>query len=686
MPVRPTPLTLISAPRSGSRSAATCHYRCGDACSSPEPNTSDNVHFSDLVERSLTRRALLRGAVLGAGTLVVGHHADIPAAAAAEPTAGHPVGGPGGISVARGGWTPVPPNVRDEVTVAPGFRSQIVMSWGDAVLPAAPAFDVLRQTPESAALQFGYNCDYVAVLPLERDRVLLVCNHEYTNEELMYPAGVYDADTISRIAIQSHGMSVVELTRRRDGSFVPVPPSRSRFNRRITGSTEFFVDGPAAGDPRLRTAADPTGTRVLGTLQNCAGGTTPWGTILSGEENFNAYFDARDGATLDPRYTESYARYGVEVEEFRAWRNVDPRFDLEIEPHEPFRFGWIVEIDPYDPRSTPRKHTMLGRFKHEGANIAICNEGHAVAYMGDDQRGEYLYKFVSRDKIDTRPTRRARQRNMRLLSAGTLYAARLTGDGTQDGEYDGSGEWIPLASDTTSFVEGMTVADVLIDTRIAADRVGATKMDRPEDVEPHPTSGRVYAALTNNSSRGTAAYPVDEANPLGRSNVRSELGAPLTETSGNRNGYVVELEESGTDHGSTTFSWRLLLVCGDPEAPETYFAGYPKDHVSPISCPDNLAFDSVGNLWVATDGNALGSNDGLFRVPLAGPQRGQVHQFATVPVGAEPCGPFISHDDRAVWLAVQHPGETDGSTFESPSSTWPHTHAFPRPSVVVITS
>jgi len=325
---------------------------------------------------------------------------------------------------------------------------------------------------------------------------------------------------------------------------------------------------------------------------------------------------------------------------------------------------------------------MLGRLKHEGANIAVDRSGRVAAYMGDDERGDYLYKFVSRDTMDPRKTRKARRHNMTLLDHGTLYVARLNGDGSADGTYDGTGRWIKLASDTESFVPGMTVAEVLIDTRLAADKVGPTRMDRPEDVEPNPVNGKIYAALTNNSQRGST-FPVDEANPLAASLVREALGAPLTEDTGNRNGYVLELTEEDDRPTARDFRWKLFLVCGDPEAPETYFAGFPKDRVSPISCPDNVAFDTEGNLWVATDGNALGSNDGLFRVPVRGPRRGHVQQFLTVPVGAETCGPLITQDGRSVFVSVQHPGEVDGATFENPASTWPHTHEFPRPSVVV---
>src|SRR3712207_3596304 len=233
---------------------------------------------------------------------------------------------------------------------------------------------------------------------------------------------------------------------------------------------------------------------------------------------------------------------------------------------------------------------MLGRFKHEGANIAVDKSGRVAAYMGDDERGDYLYKFVSRDKMDRRQTRKARRHNMSLLDHGTLYVARLRGDGSSDGTFDGTGRWVKLTSDTESFVPGMSVAEVLIDTRLAADKVGPTKMDRPEDVQTNRVNGKIYAALTNNSNRGVE-YPTDEANPVGRSMTRETLDGPLVESTGNRNGYVLEITEDGDRHVARNFRWTLLLVCGDPEAPETYFSGFPKERVSPISSPDNIVFD-----------------------------------------------------------------------------------------------
>jgi secreted PhoX family phosphatase len=581
-------------------------------------------------------------------------------------------------------FTPVPPNRRDIVSVPRGYQADVLIRWGDRVLADAPEFNPYTQSAKAQSGQFGYNCDYVGVLPIDGndDHCTLVANHEYTNPELMFPEDRYTSAQKVRIEMAAHGMSVVEIKRgSHPGSWRRVAVSRAERNRRITANTPFRLTGPAAGHALLKTTADPTGRNPLGTLNNCAGGMTPWGTVLSGEENFNQYFEA--SGSVDPAYAESYERYGIlaKPEDPRGWLEVDRRFDLTKEPHEPFRFGWVVEIDPSNPKSTPRKRTMLGRFKHEGANIAISKDGHAVAYMGDDERGDYIYKFVSRLRYWGGKGARAKAHNMALLDDGTLYVARFTGDGTADGQFDGTGEWLKLCTAKRSFVPGMSVAEVLIHTRLAADKLAPTRMDRPEDIEPNPVNGRIYCALTNNSKRGhDPKMPVDEANPLDTSMVRSELGAPLTSTSGNRNGYVLEITETGTDHAATTFRWLLFLVCGDPNAAETYFGGYPKDRVSPISCPDNVAFDPAGHLWVATDGNQLGSNDGLFAVPTAGANRGQVLQFLTVPLGAECCGPLITEDGNTVFVAVQHPGE-DG-TFEDPQSTWPHDNRYPRPSVV----
>jgi secreted PhoX family phosphatase len=273
------------------------------------------------------------------------------------------------------------------------------------------------------------------------------------------------------------------------------------------------------------------------------------------------------------------------------------------------------------------------------------------------------------------------------LDSGTLYVARFTGDSSKeelaaftttgmlpaDGAFDGTGQWLPLTSDTASYVPGFSVEEVLIHTRLAADAAGRTqsdgtgptKMDRPEDIKADPVTGRVYCSLTNNTRR-TAAQ-VDEANPR----------------PANKDGHVLELVERHNDAAATSFGWRLFLVAGDPTAKNTYFAGYDKSRVSPISCPDNLAFDPIGNLWIATDGNALDGNDGFFAVPTQGPERGHVKQFLTVPVGAETCGPIITADCRTAIVAVQHPGEVDGATVDSPVSTFPYGD-HPRPTVICV--
>jgi secreted PhoX family phosphatase len=662
--------------RHGSRSHLTCQYRCGNACDQPIPNQTEHPTFSEVAERALARRSVLKlGATAGALT-ATGLASGMPLAAAAV----------AGRSVGTWQFAPVPPNNHDRVTVPSGFRADVLISWGDRVVKGAPAFDVDHQTPESAAQQFGYNNDFVGVLPhpTKAQGGLLVTNHEYTDEQLMFPTGAYDSATIKQIAMASHGMSVVEIRRGpKAGSWERISPRRTTLNRRLHVGSDFRLVGPAAGHELLRTTADETGRAVKGTFNNCAGGLTPWGTVLSGEENFNGYFDHRPAAEeIDPDLAASYDRYGISGTG-RGWNEVDPRFDLSEEPHEPFRHGWIVELDPYDSTSTPRKHTMLGRLKHEGANCAIADNGKVVVYMGDDERFDYIYRFVTAGTFDDAGTRKARRHNLRLLLTGTLYVARFKGDADEDDRYDGSGVWIPLTSDTESYVEGMSVAEVLINTRLAADTVSPTKMDRPEDIEVNPVNGRVYCALTNNSNR-TTEEQTDEANPLFSSQTRPALGAPLVTQAGNRNGYVLEMTPGNDDHTGRDFTWTLMLVCGDPSAPETYFAGFPADQVSPISCPDNVAFDAVGNLWIATDGNVLGSNDGLFRVPTAGRERGKVQQFLTVPFGAEACGPFITADQRSVFIAPQHPGETAGATFENQSSDWPHREGFPRPSVVVV--
>ncbi|WP_435608756.1 PhoX family protein [Streptomyces sp. C10-9-1] len=670
---------LTKAPHAGGRSALTCRYRCGDACFHEVPNTSDNEYVGDVIAGALSRRSMMRAAAVVTVTAAAGATALVPGAPSAEAhgAGGHPGHGHGRPSDGARGlrFRPVAPNRDDKVTVPEGYAQHVVIRWGEPILRGAPSFDPDRQSARAQAGQFGYNNDFLSLLPLrgERGRQLLVANHEYTDEFLMFKG--YDPENPTReqveIAWAAHGLSVVAVQEEhRSGRLTPV--TRHPLNRRLTATSRFELTGPAAGSALLRTSADPAGRTVLGTLNNCAGGTTPWGTTLHGEENFNQYFANGSGPT-DKRYG-----IGSGATE-RKWERFDDRFDAAKEPNESHRFGWVVELDPHDPDFTPAKRTALGRFKHEAAQPRLTSDGRPVVYMGDDERFDYLYKFVSSKRMKKGGSRTAREHNRTLLDHGTLYVAKLTGDspaaevdGTgklpNDGEFDGSGVWIPLATGEVSHVPGMSAEEVYVFTRLAGDKVGATKMDRPEDVEPSPRSGRVYVALTNNSNRGKSGYPgADEANPRNL----------------NKHGHVLELAEHWDDPSSDGFAWRLFLVAGDPKDPATYFAGFPKDRVSPISCPDNVAFDPHGNLWISTDGNALGTHDGLYGVATQGSRRGELKQFLTVPTGAETCGPVIQ--DRRVLVAVQHPGEVDGATVEKPASTWPDGPGrIVRPSVVAV--
>ncbi|MCZ8380256.1 PhoX family phosphatase [Mycobacterium sp. CPCC 205372] len=676
------PLNLfVSHDGRSSRQHITCRYKCGDACSKPAPNTSDNEYFGDIV-KAVSRRSMIRAT--GVTVLAVGAGSVLAAcgtedAPQGSPTTSAPPETPPGMK-----FSAVAPNSEDAVVVPEGYQQGVVISWGDPVLPGAPKFDVTKQTAAAQRGQFGFNNDFAALLPVDGTpgHFLLVTNFEYVTPQFMFPGYKADAPTREQfdIEIAAIGMGVVEVERAPGGGLRPV---MGRYNRRITADTPFTLTGPAAGTDFVKTAADPTGRTVLGTFANCAGGVTPWGTVLSGEENFHSYFGAAEGSPKpSPVDADRQDRYGVALEPSELlWETFDPRFDVARTPNEVNRFGYVVELNPWDPASTPVKHSAMGRLKHEGANIYVTGDGSVVAYTGDDERFDYMYKFVSSRKIQPGREPAAMANNMAILDEGTLYVAKLTSDipaGEIDGSgklpakgsFSGTGTWLPLLrsgpnGQAESLVPGITAQEAAVFTRMAADKAGATKMDRPEDFEADPKTGKVYVALTNNDERGAPGEaPVDAANP------RND----------NKSGQVLEITDN---HTGTDFTWDLLLVCGDPAAADTYFAGFDKTKVSPISCPDNLAFDSHGNLWISTDGNALDSNDGLFAVALDGPNRGETKQFLTVPLGAETCGPVITDD--LVTVSVQHPGEFDDNSIDNPKSRWPEGgNGTARPSVVAV--
>jgi secreted PhoX family phosphatase len=542
----------------------------------------------------------------------------------------------------------------------------------------------MAQSAASQDVQVGYNCDFTGFLPLpvgstNADNGLLVINNEYTNPEIMFP-GYYKANPdyvegsedipeflvntskeVVDTELAAHGLTVVEI--KRDDSGVWAIVQDSTYNRRLTATTPTILVGPAAGAELLKTTDDPDGVNVLGTLNNCSGGITPWGTVISGEENFNQYFANLDGVPADNPVAAIHARYGLaEGPSERLWEDFYDRFDLAKEPNEPLRYGWAIEFDPYDPTSQPKKRTALGRNKHEGHTSAVAKGGQIAIYSGDDERFDYAYKFVTAGSYN--PDDRAA--NADLLDEGTLYVAQFNDDG--------SGVWIPITYGEGPLTEenGFTSqADVLINTRGAADLLGATKMDRPEDFETNPVNGKVYLVLTNNTQRGTEGKDgVDESNP------RAE----------NAFGHIIEITEDGDDHAATAFAWDIFMLCGDPADEDTYFAGFPKDKVSAIACPDNITFDLQGNLWISTDGQpgTLEVNDGLFATPVDGADRGFLKQFFASVTAAEVSGPSFNPDNTALFMAIQHPGE--GGTFEEQISNWPDGgSAPPRPTVVVVT-
>ncbi|MBX5051353.1 PhoX family phosphatase [Rhizobium lentis] len=631
-------------------------------------NTSANPTMGEIIGKRFSRRNFLQGSL--AVSAIAATVSPIALMSADEARAE----GKGSAF----NFSEVEAGVDDKHHVAEGYNADILLRWGDAVLPGAPAFDPTKQTADAQSKQFGYNNDYVGFIPLEgsAEHGLLVVNHEYTNPHLMFPGLVQVVDgkikqgALSKeqvdVEMAAHGGTIVEI-RKTDGKWQVV--ADGKYNRRITANTPMDISGPAAGNDRLKTSADATGTRAIGTINNCAGGVTPWGTYIMAEENFHGYFSGN----LPEGHKEAanYKRYGV-PEGAYEWANFYDRFDLSKEPNEPNRFGWIVEVDVVDPTSTPKKRTALGRTKHEGAESIVAKNGKVVFYLGDDERFDYVYKFVTDGTFN--PNDRAA--NMNLLDSGTLHVAKFNEDGTM--------QWLPLifGQGPLTAENGFTSqADVLIECRRAGDVLGATKMDRPEDVQPNGVNGKVYVMLTNNTRR--KADQVNAANP------RAE----------NAFGHIIEISENDGDFTAASGKWEVLLKCGDPSvaavgatfSTETTKNGW-------FGMPDNCAVDSAGRLWVSTDGNsnkATGRTDGLWAVDTEGAARATSKLFFRVPVGAEMCGPLFTPDDQTVFVAVQHPGDGGEdwpghgrpSYYEDLSTRWPDFKPdMPvRPAVVAIT-
>lgn len=679
------------------------------------------VPFGVVMANRLERRSFLKGAGAAASLPLVGG-----AIGALASNDAHAAGGD------TLDFTPVIGTTNDEVIVPEGYEWYSVIQWGQSLSPFTPDLtdaDIRagrHLTPAGArnqGAQFGYNCDAVEFFPLPtpesdgRNNALVCVNHEFLSGRLLFefetPPTANGVDDIrnaaniveymnanpaaARFSINAVGVSVAEIERK-GGRWQLV--QSSGFNQRITLDTPIRISGPAAGNDFLKTSGNANGRIVRGTYNNCAAGATPWGTYLSAEENFDQPFGnfnalrARLEAEGTPEALKlldmhrrippngGTSRLGLE--------GLFDRFDTDKEPNEMLRFGWVVEIDPYDPAARPVKRTALGRFKREGATTIIAPDGRLVVYSGDDARFEYAYKFVTDRKVNLR-NRRA---NRNLLDSGKLYVARYNDDGTGDWllvDYDSQPALRDAKIEGTDIPQFANQAEVLINTRRAADILGATPMDRPEDFEANPVTRKVYLACTNNTARtaeGSATVPNPRLN--------------------NRWGHIIEMTENGNDNAATSFTWEIFMMCGDPmsgagsfltskedlndinngtlNTNDTYYAGFPfSDQLAPIGAPDNVNFDNQGNLWIVTDGaQPTGVNDGCFAVPTEGPNRGYLRKFLSIVPGAEVCGAEFTPDNKTLFLNIQHPGDRSGFRIGNPLSLFPFNDGGlePRPTLI----
>lgn len=670
--------------------------------------------FQALLEQRLSRRKLIAsGAALAPLTLAA------PALLEASSARADP---PASARLGALTFEPIQGSTADAIVLPRGYTYDLLARWGDSLCPSTPDLDTSRLAhgvllePGAARRQerqFGQNCDAVQYFPLDArgarpasevegrsDRGLLCVNNEYTDDALMFPghpgfAGAVRGEgreyvrrhpTVVTVSQAAQGVSIVEIERVR-GRWRMLKDSR--FNRRITARTPIDIAGAARGSALLCTPEDPQGGRVLGTMANCAGGRTPWGTYLSAEENIQDYFGnlavLQERGEVAAQLLDAHRRFRMwSRHSLYGWEVTDARFDLARNPREPFRFGWIVEIDPYDPARRPVKRTALGRFAHEGASPVVAADGRVVVYMGDDDKFEYVYKFVSSRRFDSRDSRA----NRNLLDEGTLYVARL--------EASGRGHWLPLVFDPKGPLSPASgfrdQAEVLVKARAAADVLGATPMDRPEDMEVDPVSGRIYFSCTRNELRSAQPQLMEYA---GRQ-VQAGTDA-ANPRANNRYGHIIELREHGDDHTAREFRWEVFLLAGEPggggliadltqvREDSAYYAGQKHaSGLSPIGSPDNIGFDAKGHLWIVTDGpQPRGTNDGCWVCPTHGAARGRLLQFMSGPIGAEICGCQFTPDGETLFLSIQHPGE--GGSVREPRSHWPDGgEAQPRSSVIAV--
>lgn len=581
----------------------------------PAPEVTD---FDRVVEAAISRRGFLGGLlVFGSGAAALGSGLLNSTAALAQ--------------TSRFAFKPIPIATDGTVHVPEGYTWKPLAKWGQPLFSGVPDLDhATGGDVASSDKVFGENTDGMESFVVG-GKQLLAINHEYVNEDVNLPKNEKgiptSADDVTKLQ-NLQGVTVMEIAEGADGWAIVLD---SPYNRRIHHRTEMRLDGPAAGSDLVKTDLDPTGTTVLGTLNNCGSGKTPWGTYLTCEENFNGYF----GSTVaDAKLPDDYERYGIAAEGRYAYETFDERFDVSKHPNEPRRHGYVVEIDPADPNSVPVKHTALGRIKHENAACAVARDGRVVVYMGDDERGEFLYRWVSNGIYvpggDTST----------LLSDGTLFVAKFSDDG--------KGEWLALTPETT----GMTAAEIAVFTRMAGSKVGATTMDRPEWVAVSPVATEAYCCLTNNARRGVKPNAGGDETPVGGPNPRAE----------NNYGQIVRWYPVDEDHTASTFAWDLFLMAGNP----TVHAGTPYAGSSNINegnmfnSPDGMQIDSTGLVWIQTDGEDTNEGDyagqGNNQMLAGDPATGRIERFLTGPKGSEVTGLTWSADRRTMFVGIQHPG------------------------------
>ncbi|MCG5265672.1 PhoX family phosphatase [Acinetobacter pittii] len=706
-------------------------------------NTSDNIHFRDILEQHISRRSLITKAASGAVALTL----------ASTLTGCNDSDDDSGSN--NGGTTPVDPNKKPEkltftavaknhndiVTVPEGYEANVIYALGDSInpnfgewddnnIPSGPSFQFRSGDCHDGMHYFGLNTSTNRFDESASAQGLLVMNHEYINQTFLHPKGPTKVDgrrpedEVIR-ETNAHGVSIVYIKKDAATQKVTIDKN-SIFNRRITASTEMDFAGAAAGSGLLATRFSPTARKTRGTHNNCGNGYTPWGTYLTTEENFIGYFarSTTDDALRTPEEIIALKRYGlkagsgsrygwetaigqVESQDLYDRWNADVKAAQATQDYRngPNTFGWMVEIDPFDVRLNPVKRTSLGRFAHEDSACRAVAGQPLAFYMGDDSRGEYIYKFVSTAVWDVKDVNRGYAAGDKYMNAGKLYVAKFNNDG--------SGQWIELAYGKNGLNESNTTypfksqADVVTFARLAADAVGATKMDRPEWCTVNPVNGEVYVTLTNNSNRGKD-YATDAANPRNY----TDLYNGTKEQKGNVNGHIIRFKETDDKTTAETFKWDIYLFGAEASMASNINLSGLTDN-NDLSSPDGMWFDPRGVLWIQTDDGAYTDvtncmmlaalpgqiGDGAPATTSNGQQTlvgakvtdSTLRRFLVGPKQCEITGIAMTPDYKAIFINVQHPGE-DSASYSTPESNWPATQkdpsnktARPRSATVVIT-